>query len=181
MNPGEPYACLARLFDYPRDRAALLDSAERAETCLGRIGSGAALAEFRRFVAGTDLARLQEEYVAAFDLSPSRAPYLAHHLCGDHFRKGDVMIRVAERYRRHGFASPPGELPDHLPALFDFLGHLSRTGARAERRELVSGLVLPGLAAMRARFGGGDGTPWIGVIGAALDLCAADCRGSVPW
>lgn len=85
----------------------------------GLPGAGA-LTRFANAVAGLDDTALRAAYVAAFDLAPDTSPYLTHHEYADQRRRGLGLWALKTRIEAAGFVLPPGELPDHLPALLEF-------------------------------------------------------------
>ncbi len=150
-----PWGRFADLLEYPgADRAA------RVRAC-GELPLAAQAAEaLRRFEAaaeGSGRARLEEEYAAAFDLDGSCALYAGHHLFGEDARRNRLLCGLAAEYRRAGFPSPAGELPDYLPMLLRYLeGGSARAGAASDevRRELLAEVVLPACRKLEAALAG---------------------------
>jgi hypothetical protein len=128
------------MLDYPEDRDGIL----AACGCVGgyflehRIGPPPD--PFAGFVEASTLSRLQETYVATFDFNPAVAPYLGHHLFGDHRKKGAYLIRLKQEFARHGFVPSGNELPDHLPLVLGFLGHLARISHQASAAAADTGM-----------------------------------------
>lgn len=75
------------------------------------------LAELRQ----GDLYDLQERYVALFDRSRTLSLNLFEHVHGESRDRGGAMVDLLGTYRAAGFEPSTGELPDHLPALLEFL------------------------------------------------------------
>lgn len=176
MSLSECYASLARMLDYPEDRDGILAACGCVggyflEHCIGPPPD-----PFAGFVEASTLSRLQEEYVATFDFNPAVAPYLGHHLFGDHRKKGAYLIRLKQEFARHGFVSSGNELPDHLPLVLGFLGHLAERGDDGVRRSFLSECVLPGVERLAAGFAVRADSPWKAVVEATGILCAADAR-----
>jgi nitrate reductase molybdenum cofactor assembly chaperone NarJ/NarW len=176
MKLTEPYRALSQAFTYPWDKDELLLALARIDTHIEQTGKGVPLAGLTEFIARTDLAGIQEEYVTTFDLSPACAPYVGHHLYGDTHKKGEYMICIKGIYREHGYIPPGDELPDHLSVIFEFMGHLAWKGADAARREIISAHVLAGLDKMREAVKSKSDMHWKDLITAACALCAADCE-----
>lgn len=176
MNLAKTYHAIARAFSYPWDKDELLLSLTRVATHIEGSGKGNPLAALTEFIVQTDLASIQEEYTAAFDLTPVCAPYVGHHLHGDNHKKGKYMIMVKGLFRDHGYQPPENELPDHLSVLFEFMAHLAGKGADAERREFIAGHMLAGMNKMREAIKSKPDMHWKDLITAACDICAADCE-----
>lgn len=176
MSYAEGYASVARMLDYPAGKEGMLADQETVRRLLRKTGIESPLEPFARFVESAALERLQEEYVATFDFNPAVAPYLGHHLFGDHRKKGAYLIRLKQEFARHGFVSSGNELPDHLPLVLGFLGHLAERGDDGDRRSFLSECVLPGVERLAAGFAVRADSPWKAVVEATGILCAADAR-----
>ena len=176
MKTGEMYHHLMVLFDYPQDKAALLEAAEFMTGYLKACDLETDLAPFVAYVAASRLGELQEEYVRTFDFNPLCAPYLSHHLYGDNNKKGDFMISLKEVYRQYGFTPRTCELPDHLAILFDCAAHLSAAGNSDACRRLVSTYVAEGLVKMNSVAAPKDDLHWRNPIAAAAALSTAACQ-----
>jgi len=82
------------------------------------------------FLRQGSLIALQENYVAAFDRTPSQALHLFEHIHGESRDRGQAMVDLIEEYRRHGFEPDANELPDFVPLFLEFLSLVQReTGA----------------------------------------------------
>lgn len=64
---------------------------------------------------------LQDAYVQAFDLNQSAALYLTVHELGDSRQRGAALFELRQMLEQVGFEEPPGELPDYLPLLLEFV------------------------------------------------------------
>lgn len=176
MSMTRAYRALAQAFSYPWDKNVLQSSVEEVAACLRRHGDDRLLDGLLAFISGADLTAVQEDYIAAFDLSPACAPYVGYHLHGDTHKKGEFMIRAKAFYRDHGYETPDNELPDHLSVMFAFLASLSSDGESGARRDFVSGFMLPGLKKMQGAAADKPQMRWKDLITAACLVCAADCE-----
>jgi len=68
-----------------------------------------------------DIYDLQERYVSLFDRSRTLSLNLFEHVHGESRDRGGAMVDLLETYRAGGFEPVSAELPDHLPALLEFL------------------------------------------------------------
>lgn len=170
------YQALSEAFSYPWDKERLISSVEGIAGYLGKTGEENSLAGLREFISQSDLGRIQEDYISAFDLSPACAPYVGYHLYGDNHKKGEYMIKVKGVYREHGYRPPEDELPDHLAVMFDFVAGLSKRGADEERKEFLAAYMHQGLRKMQEVAAAKPHVPWRDLITAAGMICAADCE-----
>ncbi len=74
-----------------------------------------------RDLADLDIYDLQEQYVMLFDRSRTLSLNLFEHVHGESRDRGGAMVSLLETYRNGGFEPVTSELPDHLPALLEFL------------------------------------------------------------
>jgi len=99
--------------------------------------------KFLHYLSKTSPIRLQEVYTATFDLSPPTCLNLSYHRWGDHKERGNALARFQEIYNRDGYEALPGELPDYLPLVLEFLAvggkahHFSLFGEYAEQVETI--------------------------------------------
>jgi nitrate reductase delta subunit len=68
-----------------------------------------------------DLLDAQERYVALFDRGRATSLHLFEHVHGDSRDRGPAMVDLKEVYARAGLQLAPGELPDYLPAVLEYL------------------------------------------------------------
>ena len=174
MTIAESYASLARMLEYPQKKEMLQADSDGVSAFLLEHDLACPLAPFAGFVATSNLAALQEDYVATFDFNPAVAPYLGHHLYGDNQKKGAYMIRVKQEFHRYGFTPLSDDLPDHLPLILGFLAHLAQQNNDAARQAFISDCVLPGIERLTAGFARRQNSYWKPVVEAARLLCAAD-------
>ncbi len=132
------YARFADLLDYPSiDLPARL---REAVACSTRADVREALQSFRAELQRLGLARLQEAYIAAFDLDGDCALEVGHHLFGEDRRRSLFMAHLAADYHASGFAGAGTELADHLPVLLRYID--GEIPAQA-RQELIDDAIVP--------------------------------------
>ncbi len=78
------------------------------------------LADFWHYRQSEPSLRLQEEYTRTFDLNPSTCLNLTFH-CPESQSRGNLLLRLRELYEDAGYENLPGELPDYLPLMLEFL------------------------------------------------------------
>ncbi|GHD68700.1 nitrate reductase molybdenum cofactor assembly chaperone [Jeongeupia chitinilytica] len=117
---------LGALLLYPAQslRAVLPEIAAELATCrsLRRIDRERLTALIDELSTNDDVTA-EETYVGLFDRGRATSLHLFEHLHGEGRERGAAMIRLGEMYHHAGFLLKPGELPDYLPALLEFLGH----------------------------------------------------------
>lgn len=115
---------LAGLLSYPdagmrrylgEMRDALHD--ERALTP-GRLAELDALIDS---LSGADALETEANYVQLFDRGRATSLHLFEHVHGDSRDRGPAMIDLAQTYDNAGLYLAPGELPDYLPAVLEFV------------------------------------------------------------
>jgi nitrate reductase delta subunit len=141
------FTAFAELLAYPSG-----DPSPAARRCHGLVRDPGSAADLDRFVARAEQARpheLEELYASTFDLEPTCAPYVGHHLCGDGPQRGVFLSRLADVYRQDGFdvVAPGGELPDHLSVVLRYLGAV---GSGPGRQALLEDALVPALDKMLA-------------------------------
>ena len=77
-----------------------------------------------------DLLDAQEAYVALFDRGRTTSLHLFEHVHGDSRERGQAMVDLKEIYARNGFVLSANELPDFLPAVFEYLSHRPEAEAK---------------------------------------------------
>ncbi len=89
-----------------------------------------ALAALAAELGAADLLDAQEAYVALFDRGRATSLHLFEHVHGDSRERGQAMVDLKEIYARNGFVLSANELPDFLPAVFEYLGERPEAEAR---------------------------------------------------
>jgi len=131
---------LGRLLSYPdstlRDdlndmRAALL--AERALTAARKEELYALI---RHLKEGNPLDN-ESEFVQLFDRGHSTSLHLFEHVHGDSRDRGPAMVDLVQTYEKAGLFLAPGELPDYLPVVLEFVSTQPPREARAFLSEMA--------------------------------------------
>jgi nitrate reductase delta subunit len=81
-------------------------------------------------IAAMDPIDLEERYVGLFDRGRATSLHLFEHVHGDSRDRGQAMVDLKAVYERAGFVLAPGELPDFLPAVLEFLAQRPFAEAR---------------------------------------------------
>ena len=131
---------LARLLSYPdralRDdlddmRAALL--VERALTAARKDELYALMHHLK---AGNPLEN-ESDFVELFDRGRSTSLHLFEHVHGDSRDRGPAMVDLVQTYEKAGLFLAPGELPDYLPVLLEFVSTQPAQEAVSFLREMA--------------------------------------------
>jgi nitrate reductase delta subunit len=89
-----------------------------------------ALQALRAWLGAADLLDAQEDYVALFDRGRTTSLHLFEHVHGDSRERGQAMVDLKEIYARNGFVLSANELPDFLPAVFEYLAQRPEAEAK---------------------------------------------------
>ncbi len=115
---------LARLLSYPDAalRGHLPDMREALHS--DRTVPIARLAELDALIAtlgSGDVLDNEAEYVQMFDRGRATSLHLFEHVHGDSRERGPAMIDLAQTYEKVGLFLAPGEMPDYLPVVLEFV------------------------------------------------------------
>jgi nitrate reductase molybdenum cofactor assembly chaperone NarJ/NarW len=131
---------LAALLDYPdaRMRECLpeMRGILRREGALSRDRQ-AELEALIGSLAGDDPLQCEADYVELFDRGRGTSLHLFEHVHGDSRERGPAMIDLAQTYEKAGLYLAPGELPDYLPAVLEFVSTQPPAEARAFLGEMA--------------------------------------------
>ncbi len=158
---------LAALLGYPD--AAMRGCLPEMGEILRREGalSAARQAELDTLIAALGSAEpLETEagYVELFDRGRATSLHLFEHVHGDSRDRGPAMIDLAQTYEKAGLYLAPGELPDYLPAVLEFVSTQPVAEARAFLGEM-SNIFNSLFNALQERA-----SPYASVLGALLEL-----------
>ena len=158
---------LAGLLGYPDAR--LRGSLPEMRDILRRDGalSGARQAELEALIdslGSADPLETEANYVQLFDCGRATSLHLFEHVHGDSRERGPAMIDLAQTYEKAGLYLAPGELPDYLPAVLEFVSTQPPREARAFLGEMAHLLnALFGALQRRA-------SPYASVLAALIEL-----------
>lgn len=127
------YKALSALLAYPSADlvAALPEIATliEREPRLGRRDQEA-LGVLANELETADLLDAQQAYVALFDRGRTTSLHLFEHVHGESRERGQAMVDLMQVYARHGFVLSANELPDFLPAVFEYLSQRPEAEAK---------------------------------------------------
>lgn len=158
---------IAALLSYPDAgmRGDLVEMREilRREAALSaeRQGELDALIEA---LADADPLETEANYVELFDRGRGTSLHLFEHVHGDSRERGPAMIDLAQTYEKAGLYLAPGELPDYLPAVLEFVSTQPAVEARAFLGEMAH-IFNAIFNALQQRE-----SPYASVLGALLEL-----------
>ena len=131
---------LARLLSYPdaelRGHLGDMRSALRTEQALAPerlIELDALMVALER----GDTLDNEAEYVAMFDRGRATSLHLFEHVHGDSRDRGPAMIDLAQTFEKAGLFLAPGEMPDYLPVVLEFVSTQPPREARAFLGEMA--------------------------------------------
>lgn len=131
---------LAALLGYPdsRMRGYLSEMREilHAEGALSAARQ-AELAALISSLESADPLDTEADYVQLFDCGRATSLHLFEHVHGDSRDRGPAMIDLAQTYEKAGLYLAPGELPDYLPTVLEFVSTQPPREARAFLGEMA--------------------------------------------
>jgi len=123
MNETEKYIKLVSLLmQYPDE--AYFRMLPEIKSLAGRMPRGPRRASIKKFIdhlEGKDRIRVQEQYTALFDMSPSTTLNVTYHLWGDGEKRARLLTRLQQVYAGEGLEKKSPELPDFLPLVLEFM------------------------------------------------------------
>jgi nitrate reductase delta subunit len=131
---------LARLLGYPgaelRSHLPEMRDVLRAEGAV-TVGRLAELDVLMDALSNSDLLDTEAAYVQLFDRGRATSLHLFEHVHGDSRDRGPAMIDLAQTYDQAGLYLAPGELPDYLPVVLEFVSTQPPCEARAFLSEMT--------------------------------------------
>ena len=106
----------------------------------------------------------EAEYVQIFDRGRATSLHLFEHVHGDSRDRGPAMIDLAQTYEKAGLFLAPGEMPDYLPVVLEFVSTQPPKQARAFLGEMAH-IFSVIFSALQQRQ-----SPYASVLGALLEL-----------
>ena len=158
---------LARLLSYPdAELRAHVPDMRRALRAEGAVSPGR-LKELDALMTALERGQSIENeaaYVQIFDRGRSTSLHLFEHVHGDSRDRGPAMIDLAKTYEKAGLFLSPGELPDYLPVVLEFVSTQPPKEARAFLAEMahIFRAIFSGLQHSRSAYAS--------VLGALLEL-----------
>jgi nitrate reductase delta subunit len=131
---------LARLLGYPgtelRSHLPEMRDVLRAE---GAVTAGrlAELDVLMDALSTSDPLDTEAAYVQLFDRGRATSLHLFEHVHGDSRDRGPAMVDLAQTYDQAGLYLAPGELPDYLPVVLEFVSTQPPREARAFLNEMT--------------------------------------------
>lgn len=139
-NASTSLRVLARLLSYPdaalRGHLPDMRQALHADKTIpaSRLGE---LDVLIANLEGGDVLENEAEYVQIFDRGRSTSLHLFEHVHGDSRDRGPAMIDLAQTYETAGLFLAPGEMPDYLPVVLEFVSTQPPKEARAFLAEMA--------------------------------------------
>ncbi len=158
---------LARLLSYPDAGLHGHLSAMRDVLHAERALTTARLAELNALMdtlLSAEPLDAETVYVNLFDRGRATSLHLFEHVHGDSRDRGPAMIDLAQTYENGGLYLAPGELPDYLPVVLEFVSTQPPREARAFLSEMAH-IFNAIFSALQQRQSG-----YASVIGALMEL-----------
>jgi nitrate reductase delta subunit len=155
---------LARLVEYPDDR--MHDDASAMLAAVHKSTGAQAAREFVDVMGRMPLAKLEEEYTAAFDFDPACTLDLGWHLFKESRDRGALLARLREDMQRAGVPESR-QLPDHLTQVLELIAREPE-----ERAVPLAELVRPAVGAIQRALTK-RGSPYAHLLAAVYEELAA--------
>lgn len=114
------WQCVSLLLEYPSERLVGLADTIAAAAAGLPDGIRTPVRRLAAHVAASDLAQLQRDYTATFDVTRKCALHLTYYSYGDTRKRGIALVQFKQAYRRGGLLVTDDELPDHLSVVCEF-------------------------------------------------------------
>jgi nitrate reductase delta subunit len=113
---------------------------------------------------------VEAAYVEMFDRGRATSLHLFEHVHGDSRDRGPAMIDLAQTYEKAGLYLAPGELPDYLPVVLEFVSIQPPREAREFLAEMahIFNAIFSALQERRSAYAS--------VLGALLELAGETAR-----
>ena len=131
---------IARLLSYPGAEARTHLTGMREALHAERAIAPARIKELDALIGSlgsADPLDTEASYVQLFDRGRSTSLHLFEHVHGDSRDRGPAMIDLQQTYEKAGLLLAPGELPDYLPAVLEFISTQPPAEARAFLGEIA--------------------------------------------
>ncbi len=116
----------------------------------------------------------EAEYVQLFDRGRGTSLHLFEHVHGDSRDRGPAMIDLAQTYEKAGLFLAPGELPDYLPVVLEFVSTQPPREAKAFLGEMAA-IIATIFGALQKRE-----SAYASVLGALLELAGEKAQPVTP-
>ena len=164
---------LARLLSYPdaemRSHLSAMRDALPTEHAI-TVGRLAELDVLMDTLSSGDPLDTEAIYVQLFDCGRATSLHLFEHVHGDSRDRGPAMIDLAQTYDKAGLYLAPGELPDYLPVVLEFVSTQPPHEGRAFLSEMVH-IFNTIFSALQQRQ-----SAYASVIGALLELAGEEAQ-----
>ena len=164
---------LARLLSYPdaklRSHLSAMRNALHTERAI-TVGRLAELDVLMDTLSSGDPLDTEAVYVQLFDCGRATSLHLFEHVHGDSRDRGPAMIDLAQTYDKAGLYLAPGELPDYLPVVLEFVSTQPPHEGRAFLSEMVH-IFNTIFSALQQRQ-----SAYASVIGALLELAGEEAQ-----
>ncbi len=139
-NASTSLRVLARLLSYPdtelRGQLPDMRQALRADKAVPAARMAELDALMDHLERG-DALENEAEYVQIFDRGRATSLHLFEHVHGDSRDRGPAMIDLAQTYEKAGLFLAPGEMPDYVPVVLEFVSTQPPKEARAFLAEMA--------------------------------------------
>lgn len=94
---------------------------------------------FFDYCSSTSLAKLEEDYIASFEMNTKFILYIGHLLLGENYERSEFISQLQELYSLYNFEIENNELPDHISLILRFLA--KKEVPQGKRKLLIDNLI----------------------------------------
>jgi len=122
MNDRAKTFMLASIFlQYPEEKWLKKRVLKKEVEALNDYTIRTKFLEFLSYLESENLENLALNYVNTFDFNEKTTLYLTYSIFGEERERGKALLELKEQYSLAGYIFTEKELPDYLPAIYEFL------------------------------------------------------------
>ena len=129
---------LALLYEYPTEDLipvlSLLIKKFSSSTNIAYHSITEKLKVFFDYCSTTNLSKLEEDYIASFEMNTKFVLYLGHLLLGENYERSEFISQLKDLYDEYNFKIENNELPDHISLILKFL---SKTNVPQNKKNIL--------------------------------------------
>ena len=134
---------LSLLYEYPKEELipviSLLIKKFSKKSNLLFIPIIDKLNTFFDYCSSNPLSKLEEDYIATFEMNTKYVLYVGHKLFGENYERSEFIAQLKEYYTENNFIIENNELPDHIAVILNFLS--KDTIPSEDKNKLVENLI----------------------------------------
>ena len=94
---------------------------------------------FFDYCSSNTLAKLEEDYIATYEMNTKYILYIGHLLFGENYERSEFISQLQHLYDENDFKIDQNELPDHISVILKFLS--KKTVSKSNKRKLMENIL----------------------------------------